>query len=98
MSSRKLKEDEVHHIAKLYRLGLSQEDITVLRDQLSDILTHFQVLNNVDTSDVPPTGHSGDLENVMRNDELGQTLTVEETLSNAPIVKDNYFRVKVVLD
>ena len=98
MTSPRLSQDEVQHMAILCRLGLSQEDIESLRHKLSDILENFQVLNQVDTTDVPPTGHSVALVNVMRDDEAVTPLPKEATLANAPLREDDYFRVKAVLD
>ena len=98
MTSPRLSQDEVQHMAILCRLGLSQEDIESLRHKLSDILENFQVLNQVDTTDVPPTGHSVALVNVMRDDEAVAPLPKEATLANAPLREDDYFRVKAVLD
>lgn len=98
MTSPRLSQDEVQHIALIYRLGLSQEEIESLRHQLSDILENFQVLDQVDTSGVPPTGHSVALENVMREDVAAPPMSKEDTLANAPLREDNYFRVKAVLD
>ena len=98
MTSPRLSQDEVQHIALIYRLGLSQEEIETLRHQLSDILENFQVLDQVDTNDVPPTGHSVTLENVMRDDETIAPMPKEDTLANAPLREDDYFRVKAVLD
>jgi aspartyl-tRNA(Asn)/glutamyl-tRNA(Gln) amidotransferase subunit C len=98
MTFPRLSQDEVQHIALIYRLGLSQEEIESLRLQLSDILENFQVLDQVDTSGVPPTGHSGALKNVMREDEAASPMSKEDTLANAPLREDDYFRVKAVLD
>jgi aspartyl-tRNA(Asn)/glutamyl-tRNA(Gln) amidotransferase subunit C len=98
MPSPKLSQDEVQHIALIYRLGLSQEEIETLRHQLSDTLEHFQVLGQVDTTNVPPTGHSVTLENVMRQDETTSPMSKEDTMSNAPLREGDYFRVKAVLD
>ena len=98
MPSPRLSQDEVQHIALIYRLGLSQEDIETFRHQISDILENFQVLNQVDTTDVPPTGYSIGLENVMRDDEAIAPLPKEDTLANAPLREDDFFRVKAVLD
>ena len=97
MTSPRLSQDEVQHMAILCRLGLSQEDIDSLRHKLSDILENFQVLNQVDTTDVPPTGYSIGLENVMRDDEAIAPLPKEGTLANAPLREDDFFRVKAVL-
>ena len=71
MTSPRLSQDEVQHMALLCRLGLSEDDIERFRHQLSDILENFQVLDQVDTGDVPPTGHSVTVQNVMRDDEPG---------------------------
>ena len=98
MTSPRLSQEEVQHMAILCRLGLSQEDVESLRHQLSDILENFQVLNQVDTTDVPPTGHSVALVNVMRDDEAIAPLPKEDTLANAPLREDDFFRVKAVLD
>ena len=98
MTSPRLSRDEVQHIALLCRLGLRDEEVELLRNQLSDILENFQVLNQVDTTDVPPTGHSVTLVNVMREDEASTPLPKEDTLANAPLREEDFFRVKAVLD
>jgi len=84
MTSPRLSQDEVQHIALIYRLGLSREEIENLRSQLSDIIENFQVLEQVDTTDIPPTGHSVTLENVMRPDKADSPLPKEDILANAP--------------
>jgi len=98
MTTPRLSKDEVQHIALLYRLGLSQEEVERLQHQLSNILENFQVLSEVDTSDVPPTGHSVAMNNVMRDDEPASPSPKEDTLANAPLREGDYFRVKAVLD
>ena len=98
MTSPRLSHDEVKHMALLYRLGLSQEDVERLRQQLSNILENFQVLDQVDTTDVPPTGHSVNLENVMREDEPVPPYTREDIMANAPYRQGDFFRVKAVLE
>ena len=98
MTSPRLSQDEVRHMALLCRLGLSDEDIERFRHQLSDILENFQALDQVDTADVPPTGHSVTLQNVMRDDDPTDPLPKEDTLANAPLREDDFFRVKAVLD
>ena len=98
MTSPKLSQDEVQHIARIYRLGMSLEEMETLRHQLSDILENIQVLNQVETTDVPPTGHSVTLVNVMRDDEVRSPLSSKEALANAPLREEDHFRVKAVLD
>jgi len=94
----KLSGEEVRHLALLVRLGLSQAEVERFREQLSDILGAFEVLRQVDTSDVPPTAHSIALENVMRDDEPAPSLPVDQVLANAPSQEEGFFRVRAVLE
>jgi len=94
----KLSREEVLHIARLARLGLTEEDVDKFREQLSNILENFDILQQVDTTDVPPTAQSIVLQNVMRNDEVTPSLTAEDILANAPRREGDCFRVRAVLE
>ena len=89
---------EVEHIAALARIGLTDEEIETLRDQLGQILDQFQVLRGLDTSGVVPTGHAGSLQTVLRDDETSGCLSREDVLRNAPVTEDEFIRVKPVLE
>ena len=89
---------QVEHIAKLARIGLTEDEIEVFGRQLSGILEQFEVLSELDTAGVEPTGHAGELGAVMREDEAGDSLSPEDVLSNAPRREGEFFRVKAVLD
>ena len=93
-----LTADEVRYIAKLARVALTDAEVERLGGELSTILEHFQVLNDIDTQDVPPTAQSFDLHNVERPDETRPSFALEEVLQNAPRREDGYFRVRGVLD
>ena len=45
----KLTKDEVKHIAKLARLGLTDAEVAKFQTQLSDILSSAAMLDEVDT-------------------------------------------------
>ena len=94
----KLSREEVLHIARLARLGLTEEEVNRLGEQLSNILENFEILQQVDTSDVPPTAQSIALQNVMRNDEVAPSLSPSEILANAPRKEGDCFRVRAVLE
>jgi aspartyl-tRNA(Asn)/glutamyl-tRNA(Gln) amidotransferase subunit C len=93
-----ISREEVEHVALLARLGLSDEELSTLADQLSAILDHMRVINQLDTSDIPPTAQVIPLRNVMRPDEPRSSLPVPEVLQNAPDQDGGYFRVPPVLD
>ena len=52
--------------------------------QLSDIIDQFEILDELETSGVEPTGHAGDLRGVMREDAADESLPPDEALRNAP--------------
>ena len=94
----KLSREEVLHIARLARLGISDAEVEKFREQLSNILENFEALKNVDTTNVPSTAHSIALQSVMRDDETIPSLPAEEILKNAPHREGEFFRVKAVLE
>ena len=94
----KLSREEVLHIARLARLALTEEEVDRFREQLSNILENFEILRQVDTTDVPPTAQSVALQNVMRNDEVTPSLPANEILANAPRREGDCFRVRAVLE
>lgn len=94
----KLSREEVLHIARLARLGLTEAEITRLSEQLSNILENFEILQQVDTTDVPPTAQSVALRSVMREDEVTPSLPPDDILANAPRREGDCFRVRAVLE
>lgn len=94
----KLDREQVLHIAELAKLALTEEEIALFAEQLSEILDYFQVLNRLDTGAIPPTAQAIVRRNVTRPDEPGAPLPREEALANAPQRLGNYFRVKPILE
>jgi len=91
-------EQIVRHVAHLARLKLSDEQLAQYGAQLSRIVDYVELLEEVDTSDVPPTAHPLDITNVMREDTIDEPLPTDRALLNAPDHDDTYFRVPKVLD
>jgi aspartyl-tRNA(Asn)/glutamyl-tRNA(Gln) amidotransferase subunit C len=89
---------EVVHVARLARLALGEEEIAKYGDQISTILENVAVLDEVDTTHVPPTAQVTGLENVMRPDTTWQSLTQEEVLANAPRREGEFFRVQHIFE
>ncbi len=94
----KLTHNEVLHIASLARVGLAEAEVNSLSEQLSNILEHFKVLQQVDTTDVPPTAQSIELQNVLKNDEVLPSLPQSQVLANAPRKEGDFFRIRAVLE
>ena len=94
----KLSREDVLHIARLARLGLTESEISRLSEQLSHLLEYFEALQQVDTSGVPPTAQSVDLQSVVRDDEVASSFPVDDILANAPRREGDCFRVRAVLE
>ena len=94
----KLSHEEVLHIALLARLGLTEAELDRFREQLSNILENFEVLQQADTTDIPPTAQSIALQNVVKDDEIVASLPQSQILANAPRKDRNWFRVRAVLE
>jgi aspartyl-tRNA(Asn)/glutamyl-tRNA(Gln) amidotransferase subunit C len=94
----KLSQEQVLHIARLAKLGLTEDEVERMSEQLSNILENFEILNKVDTTDVPPTAQPNALTNVLKDDVVKPSMPQDEVLANAPQKDGDYFRVKVVLE
>jgi aspartyl-tRNA(Asn)/glutamyl-tRNA(Gln) amidotransferase subunit C len=93
-----LSAEQVLHIAELVKLALSDEEVALYQQQLSEILEHFDRLNELNTDAIPPTAQVADQQNVYREDRVREWLATEEALANAPDAADGFFRVRPVLE
>ncbi|MBM4406208.1 MAG: Asp-tRNA(Asn)/Glu-tRNA(Gln) amidotransferase subunit GatC [Chloroflexi bacterium] len=94
----RLSREEVVHIAALCRITVTDDDITRLQDQLSNILQQFEVLKKLDTEQVPPTAQSVEMRNIFRNDAPRPSLPREDVLRNAPQHQEDQLRIRAVLE
>ena len=84
---------DVEHVALLARLELTEEEKELYAEQLAKILEYAAILNELDTSEVPPLAHVLPLKNVFREDRVGTHLDPEAVLSHAPDREERFFRV-----
>jgi aspartyl-tRNA(Asn)/glutamyl-tRNA(Gln) amidotransferase subunit C len=94
----KISREEVLHVARLARIGVSDEDVEKFTRQLSNILENFTALQQLDTENVPPTSQSIPLVNVMKPDEVRQSLPQDDVLKNAPNREGEFFRIRAVME
>lgn len=88
---------DVEHVALLARLRLTEDEKATLTVQLGQILEHAGKIAELDTRKVEPTAHAIPTVNVLRADEVGPELSVDETLSNAPEREDDAFGVPKIV-
>ena len=96
--SSSLTPEQVEHVAHLARLELTADEVNQAREQLSAVLGYFDRLAQVDTSSVPATLGVQPHSNGFRQDEVRESLPVEQVLQNAPRVELNAFRIPRILD
>ncbi|MFC6355280.1 Asp-tRNA(Asn)/Glu-tRNA(Gln) amidotransferase subunit GatC [Luethyella okanaganae] len=89
--------EQVAHLARLARIDLSQSEIASLTIELDQIVDSVAKVIEVATPEVPATSHPIPLENVFREDVVGETLTVEQALSGAPERDGSRFKVSAIL-
>lgn len=93
----KLDKDQIKHIASLARLGLSDDDIEMFSTQLSEVLDNFDILKQIDTTNVQPAAQIISIQNVFRDDKERKSFSQNEILDNAPMREDNCFKVQAIL-
>lgn len=93
-----LTQEEVRHVAELAKLRLTEAEIAQYAEQLSAILDYAELLQEVDTSHVPPTPYVLPLANVLAADEPAPGLSNAAALANAPDAANGFFRVAAVFE
>lgn len=93
-----ISNEQVRHVARLARLGLSEAEKEAFAVQLSRILEHMENLNRIDTRDVPPMFHVQPLQTVVRADQPHESLPRDQALANAPDSEAGCFRVPKITE
>ena len=92
-----LSREEVLKIANLARLEFKDEEIEKFQHELNDILKYIDILNEVDTSDVSPLFHTNEMQNILRDDKVKESLSQELAIKNAPQSESGTFIVPKVV-
>ncbi len=88
---------EIIKIAKLAKLKFNDEEIEKFTSQFNEILDYMKKLNEINTDDVKPLSHPLELTNVMREDELKNSIETKAALLNALEKDEQYFKVPKVI-
>ncbi|WP_022891874.1 Asp-tRNA(Asn)/Glu-tRNA(Gln) amidotransferase subunit GatC [Agromyces subbeticus] len=90
--------EQVAHLANLARIALTDEEIEHLTTELGQIMHAVEQVSAVATPEVPPTSHPIPMQNVFRDDVVGDSvLSVDEALSGAPESDGSRFKVSAIL-
>lgn len=93
-----LTEKDVRDIATYARIGLTDDEVVSMTEDLNSIIESLEPITEYDLEGVEPTFHPiGSLSNVMREDVEGTSFTQEEALANAPKQQDGSFLIPAIL-
>jgi aspartyl-tRNA(Asn)/glutamyl-tRNA(Gln) amidotransferase subunit C len=97
----KLTEQEVRYVAGLANLTLSEDEVHRMAHDLSEILTHIDKLNELDTTGVEPMAqvlYDAEETATLRSDVPSSCMPNETALANAPRAGGGYFKVPKVIE
>jgi aspartyl-tRNA(Asn)/glutamyl-tRNA(Gln) amidotransferase subunit C len=83
----------VRHVAFLVRLGIREEEARAFSNQFTAIIDYFHLLNEVDTSNIPPASETSNTSSVMRADEVSPSMPRQDFMENVPHQHGNYVQV-----
>jgi aspartyl-tRNA(Asn)/glutamyl-tRNA(Gln) amidotransferase subunit C len=89
---------DVSYVAHLARIDLTEEETVLFQGQLDQVLHYVEQLDELDVSDVEPTAHAIPVYNVLRKDEVGQSLAHADVIANAPAASQEHISVPKNID
>lgn len=98
MTKKKIVPSDIEAVARLARLGLSNEEKEKFGRQLNEVLLYMEKLDELPLEGVEPLAHILPLQNVLREDVVRSGLRQDQTLAFAPEKKDGFFKVPPVLE
>ena len=98
VKSEKISREEVHHVAKLARLELSDQETIFFQKDLNSILDYVETLKHLNTDHVSPMSHVLKMDNVWREDRPEGSKETESLLQNAPMREKGYYKVPKILE
>lgn len=90
--------DLIKYLETLARITLNEDEEKKVGNELQDILTYIDMLNELDTDGVEAMSHCFPVTNVMREDEVSVSMTPDEIVANAPESQDGCFVVPKTVD
>ncbi len=93
----RITSDDVRKVSNLARLEISDQDVQIYADQLEKILEYVAQLEEIDTTNIPPTTRAVEVINVLREDIIESTNSREDILNLAPRREGEFYRVPKIL-
>lgn len=89
---------DVHYVARLAKIAVTDDEATKLQAELGAILGYVRQLDSLDTSNIHPTYQVTGLSNIDRDDVVTDYgVDQQALLRNAPHIQDGQIKVPKVL-
>ena len=82
----------IEKVAKNARLELTKEEKDEFIPQLKEIMESFAILDEAPVQNLHASFQPFPIKDIMRDDEIGECLTQEESLKNTVHKKDGFFK------
>ncbi|MSP40712.1 MAG: Asp-tRNA(Asn)/Glu-tRNA(Gln) amidotransferase subunit GatC [Deltaproteobacteria bacterium] len=89
---------QVQRVALLARLRLTEVEESALTEQLDNILSYMDKLNQLDTANVELFSHAANVNAGLREDKVTNQPNAEALLANAPDRDATFFKVPKILE
>jgi len=89
---------DVHKIARLARIRLSDDEAEILGPQLVNIIGYVESLQEVDTDNVSTTAHPHDIFMPLRDDTVTNTDNRDALQASAPALDAGLYTVPQVIE
>ena len=88
-----ISDETIDYVGILAKLELSREEKEAAKADMEKMLDYIDTLNELDTSAVEPMSHVFPVNNVFREDIVRDGDGSADALANAPLAKDQGFKV-----
>lgn len=95
--TKKIDREQVKKVAHLARLEITPQEEVELEGSLNTILDYFEQLQELDTTDVPPTTRAIDISNITRVDQLTPWVDRDDLLGEAPDQDGDFYKVPQIM-
>ena len=95
--TRKIDEETLDALLYLSRLSPESTNLTVLREQVDQIVSYFEILSEFDDSENPYNAYPTTKAENLRSDDVLKSLEIPDIKKVSDEFLDGYFRVPKVL-
>jgi aspartyl-tRNA(Asn)/glutamyl-tRNA(Gln) amidotransferase subunit C len=93
-----IDKETIKHVGHLARIRIEEHESEKYANDISAVLTWFEMLDEVDVSGTPPANNRNQQATPQRTDSVTEGNMVQAIISNAPEAKFNMFSVPKVVE